>query len=85
MSMNSRVFAWRCRRAVDVLELSARRHLESDLTAYSTAREQTDLLALLAGCDDEQAADVREILGHQQIRDSRRWRTVAGLPARGIA
>jgi hypothetical protein len=82
MPMRSRVFAWRCRRALALLELSRRRHLESDLNAYDTPRDRADLFALLAGCDDDQTVEVREILGRQQLCEAQRWRSVAGLPAR---
>ena len=80
MSMRSKVFAWRCRRALALLELSRRRQLESDLKAYDTPRDRADLFALLTGCDDDQTLEVREILGRQQFREGQRWRSVAGLP-----
>jgi hypothetical protein len=80
MSMRSKVFAWRCRRALALLELSRRRQLESDLKAYDTPRVRADLFALLTGCDDDQTLEVREILGRQQLCEGQRWRSVAGLP-----
>ena len=79
MTMASRVFAWRCRRAVRVLEMRRRGELEADLRAYATERDAADLLALLDQYDDEQTAEVRDILVRQQLREERRKRPVAGF------
>jgi hypothetical protein len=79
MSMASTVFAWRCRRAVRVLEMRRRGELEADLGAYATGRDGADLLALLDQYDDAQTAEVRDILVRQQLREERRRRPVAGF------
>ena len=57
MSMADRVFAWRCRRAVRLLEMQRRRALETDLRAYASPRDRTDLLALLG----RRAPEVRHL------------------------
>ena len=79
MSMASRVFAWRCRRAVRVLEMRRRGELEADLRSYATERDAADLLALLDQYDNDQTAEVRDILVRQQLRDEWRKRPVAGF------
>lgn len=79
MSMASRVFSWRCRRAVRVLEMRRCRELEADLGAHATGRDRADLLALLDQYDDAQTAEVRDILVRQQVREERRRRPVAGF------
>ena len=86
MSMASRVFSWRCRRAVRVLETRRRRELEADLGAHATGRDRADLLALLDQDDwahdevgDAQTAEVRDILVRQQVREGRRRRPAAGF------
>lgn len=61
------------------MELGRRRALESDLSAYATPRERADLLALLDHFDDDQTAEVREILGRQQMREVCRRRPAAGF------
>ena len=79
MTMASRVFAWRCRRAVRVLEVRRLRELEADLGAYATGRDRADLLALLDQYDNDQTAEERDILVRQQLREERRRRPVAGF------
>jgi len=53
------------------------RVIEADLAELSGSRERTDLLAMLDRYDDDQTAEVREILGRQQVR-TERWPRPAG-------
>jgi hypothetical protein len=79
MTVADRVFGWRCRRAVRLLEMQRQRTLESELAALSTTRERNDLLALLDAYDDDQTAEIREILVRQSLESQRRNRPVAGF------
>lgn len=79
MTVADRGFAWRCRRALRLLEVQRLRVIEADLAELSGSRERTDLLAMLDRYDDDQTAEVREILGRQQVRTERRTRPAGGF------
>lgn len=79
MGVAARVFEWRCSRALRLLEVRRRRALEADLSTYSSESDRRDLMALLDHYDDAQTAEVREILGQQQVRSPVRQRRVPGF------
>ncbi|MEO7061190.1 MAG: hypothetical protein ABI083_15820 [Lapillicoccus sp.] len=79
MTEADRVFAWRCRRAVRLLGVRRLRLIEADLAELSGSRERTDLIAMLDRYDDDQSAEVREILVRQQVRLERGPRLAGGL------
>ncbi len=79
MGVAQRIFEWRCRRALRLLEVRRRRALEAELAAYASPRERDDLMALLDRYDDDQTAEVREILGRQWVRAERRARPAPGF------
>ncbi len=79
MAVADRVFAWRCDRARRVLERQRRRLLEADLAQLGDGRERADLVALLDRYDDDQTAEVREMLGRHPVRAERRTRAAAGF------
>ena len=79
MSIRSRVFDWRCRRATEILELRRTRRMASDLSSYVTARERADLTALLDALDDDQTIEVRELLDRRDGCAHPRRAMAAGL------
>jgi hypothetical protein len=79
MSVAAKVFEWRCQRALRLLEMRRRRALEADLAVYASPSDRSDLLALLDCYDDDQTAEVREILGQQQLRSERERRRPDGF------
>lgn len=81
MDVGAAVFDWRCRRAVRLLGLQRRRTLQAEL-ASCTSSDRQDLFALLDCYDDDQTADLRDLLG-RQMTSWRPGRQVAGLASAG--